>query len=239
MRLLLFICFAICWLFSVSFAEDTVPPARRDNLAATAPAKVVRYAAAMIQRYDKNGDGVLQREEWETMPGNPQAIDIDGNGEITQSELVWHLAQYGRTRTIHRTVVVNLAEPYKFDPANLRLFSPVLPRTALVTVSNAETQSQEGDMTDDLLKSSEQPIDDDIYQKMLEDRQIPASRPYHVLPEKLKGVPAWFILRDKDGDGQISLKEFAPTLSPAAVNLFKRLDKNGNGFIEPDEARNP
>jgi len=90
-----------------------------------------------------------------------------------------------------------------------------------------------------MMKANEQPIDDDLYQKMLEERQVPASRPYHVFPEALRGVPKWFILLDKNGDGQLSLYEFAPTLDRRRVELFKKLDKNGNGFIEPDEVRNP
>ena len=225
-------------MFSVSFADDAVPPAKRESLAPSAPAKVVRYAAIMVQRYDQNNDGILQREEWEAMPGNPQAIDIDGDQQITRSELVWYFVQYGQSRTIHRTIAVNLSDPYKFDPANLKFLKPVWQRTT-PTAPGTEIQKKEEDLTADLLKSSEQPIDDDAYQKMLEDRQIPSARPYHVLPEKLRGVPAWFILRDRDGDGQISPTEFAPMLSPAAMNLFKTLDKNGDGLIVPDEVRNP
>ena len=233
----LFVLLTIGCLFSVSFASDVTSPARRDSLSPAAPAKVVRYATTMLQRYDTNGDGVLQREEWEAIPGTPQAMDVDGNGEITLSELAWYFTQYGRGKTIHRSVVVDLSEPYKFDPAKPRLLIPVLPRPAPAAPS-IDVPPQE-DVTDDLLQANEQPIDEDAYQKMLEDRQVPASRPYHVLPEKLRGVPAWFIRLDKDGDGQISLREFAPTLSPAAVKLFQQLDKNGDGFISPDEARNP
>ena len=114
----------ICCLCSVSFADEII--VKRDPLTPVAPAKVVRYATAMIQRYDTNSDGVLQREEWEAMPGTPQAIDVDGDGHITLSELIWSFAQYGRGKTIHRSVTMNLSEPYQFDPANLKLLRPVL-----------------------------------------------------------------------------------------------------------------
>ena len=212
----------------MSFAAELVPPA-----------KVVRYATIMIQRYDTNGDGILQREEWEKMPGTPQAFDLDGDGQITKDELIWSLTRYGQSRTTRRTFTVDLSEPIKFDPNNLRLLKPAVPRTSVPPVAVPDTPELSDDAVEEMMKANEQTIDEEAYQKMLEERQVPASRPYHVLPEHLKGVPRWFILLDKNGDGQISLAEFAPTLSPKRVALFKQLDKNNNGFIEPDEARSP
>ena len=215
---------------SASFATG-LPPA---------PAKVVRYAEVVMQRYDTNGDGILQREEWKKMSGTPQAIDLNGDGQITKDELVWYFTHYGQSRTIHRTIARDLSEPYKFDPTNLRFLSPVWRRAETSSVASADsTQELSDDGLEAMMKANEQPIDDDLYQKMLEERQVPASRPYHVLPETLRGVPAWFIVLDRNGDGQISLYEFAPTLDRKRIELFKRLDKNGNGFIEPDEVRNP
>jgi len=211
---------------SASYAAEVAP----------APAKVVRYAEVLIKRYDTNGDGVLQREEWEKMSGTPQAIDLDGDGLITKEKLVWYLNHYGQSQTIHRTLVKDLSEPYKFDPAKLRYLKPAIRRTApVVPDTEAAAEPSEEDL-EAMMKANEQPIDEDIYQKMLEERQVPSSRPYHVLPETLRGVPAWFIRLDKDGDGQISLAEFL-TFAPRGVELFKRLDKNGDGFIDPDEAR--
>jgi len=216
-----------CLLSSVTLAQ---PPA---------PAKVTRYAATIIQRYDANGDGVLQREEWEKMPGTPQAIDLDGDGQITLDELIWYFMHFGQGRTIHRTVLPDLSEPYRFDPTNLRIFRPVWQRAAMSAAPSTETREASDDGIEEFIRTHEQPIDDDVYQRLLEEGQIPAARPYHVLPENLRGVPAWFILLDRNGDGQISLAEFAPTLAPARVLLFEQLDRKGNGFIEPDEARNP
>ena len=204
-----------------------------------APAKVMRYAAVTLQRYDSNGDGILQREEWEKMPGTPQAIDLDGDGQITQDELIWYLTHYGKTRTIYRTILLDLSEPYKFDPANLRFLSPVVPRAAAPLAAEPDTSESTAEGVESVMKANEQLIDDDIYQKMLEEYKVPAARPYNVLPESLRGVPRWFIVLDKNGDGQISLAEFAPTHDPRDMLRFKQLDKNNDGFIEPDEVRSP
>ena len=217
----------IVCLSSAAFAQERA-----------APAKVSRYATVVIQRYDSNGDGILQQDEWEKMPGTPQAIDLDGDGQITKDELIWYLTHYGKTRTIHRTIMLDLSEPYKFDPANLRLLRPVVQRATAPPVAEYTPESTD-EGVEEVMKANEELIDDDIYQKMLEERRVPAARPYHVLPESLRGVPAWFILLDKNGDGQISLAEFAPTHAPKSMILFKQLDKNNNGFIEPDEVRSP
>ena len=225
---ILFIHFGIVCLLPVAFAQLPAPPA-----------KVVRYAKTVIQRYDTDGDGILQRAEWEKMPGTPRAIDIDGDQQITLDELALYLTQFGWGRTIHRTIVRDISEPYKFDSENMQWFRPVWQRAEAPQVSMSETQEEQDDAMEEMMKKNEQPVDDDVYEKLLEERQIPANRLYHVPLESLRGVPAWFIIMDKNGDGQISLSEFAPTLAPARVRMFKQLDKNGNGYIEPQEVRSP
>lgn len=45
-------------------------------------------------------------------------------------------------------------------------------------------------------------------------------------------VPAWFSKMDRNGDGDVSRREF---LGPA--ELFRKLDRDGDGLISPDEAR--
>ena len=48
----------------------------------------------------------------------------------------------------------------------------------------------------------------------------------------LERTPAWFYDMDRNGDGEVSLREF---LGP--IELFRKLDKNGDGLISLDEAR--
>lgn len=211
-------------LFVSAFANDPPP----------APAKVVRYARAVIQRYDANGDGILQKEEWEKMPGTPLVIDLDGDQQITLDELVWYFRRCALGRTIHSTVVIDISEPPRFDARNMQVFRPFWQPSAGATHA---IQNISDDTLDALMRTHTQPIDGDVFQRLVNERLITANRPYNVLPEQLYGVPAWFVILDRDGDNQITLDEFAPSSSPARVELFKQFDKNGNGFIEPDEVR--
>jgi Ca2+-binding EF-hand superfamily protein len=70
---------------------------------------------------------------------------------------------------------------------------------------------------------------------------IPVVLPAAVVPAALAGtktepsvsqVPTWFLQMDRNGDGDVSLREF---LGP--LELFRRLDRDGDGLISPQEAR--
>ncbi len=49
------------------------------------------------------------------------------------------------------------------------------------------------------------------------------------------GTPGWFVERDRDGDGQLSLVEFSPRLRATEVAEFERYDLNGDGMLTPAE----
>ena len=51
------------------------------------------------------------------------------------------------------------------------------------------------------------------------------------------GIPRWFLARDANGDGQLTLREFSPSLSLESTAFFGRLDADGDGLITPDEVR--
>ncbi len=48
--------------------------------------RYLQYARGVIQRYDKNRDGMLDRNEWSAVSGNVAAADQDGDGKITAEE---------------------------------------------------------------------------------------------------------------------------------------------------------
>lgn len=233
-------------------ADDELPDVLQyDSMAPAVPGKVVRYATLLMQRYDLNGDGRLQDAEWKKMPGAPQAVDLDGDLVITLEELVRFLGLYGRHRTIHHP---NPAERYdgpKTVASDYQLFVPIsapppAPAASSPASPSTDTASESldpapaappTDLSEEMLEAESRPVDDATYEEIITGRQIPAERKYYTSPEALRGVPAWFLIRDRDGDGQVSLSEFAPSLSARALALFGRLDLNGDGFITPNEVR--
>lgn len=238
--------------------EDALIPdlLDRDTSVPPVPGKVIRYADRFLKQHDKNGDGVLRQEEWSNLPGAPQAIDTDGDSIITLEELVQFLAKYGRNRTIHNP---NPVETAFFRPSvsgsQFQYFKPVTVAPPDLKEQEKSVPDESGDdaepekknaaydtsqdMTDDLLEENDTLIDDAVYEEIISGRQTPARKKYHVPKEQLRGVPVWFLIRDADGDGQVSMSEFAPGLNPKSLALFKRLDKNTDGFITPDEVRKP
>lgn len=60
-------------------------------------------------------------------------------------------------------------------------------------------------------------------------RQVPRAEPGR---SPRTDVPGWFTKMDRNGDGDVSRREF---LGP--VELFRKLDRDGDGLISPDEAR--
>ncbi len=58
-------------------------------------AKVRRYAEGLLKQYDKNGSGVLEREEWSTMRGDYERADTNGDKILTLDELTARLTSYG------------------------------------------------------------------------------------------------------------------------------------------------
>ena len=228
------------WEIKPSRLQDDDWPdlTERGTIVPPVPAKVVRYAIHLLSRYDTDGDGVLQREEWANLPGTPQAVDIDGDGIITLDELVRHFAVYGAKRTIHRPNPVETLYQPQAVSSQFQLFRPLSAPAASAAVPEDPTTAAE-DMTEERVSADrgEEHHEDTTYEDIVAGVLPSTEKKYYTTPEALHGVPYWFLVRDRNGDGQVSLAEFAPNMTPASLALFGRLDKNGDGFITPDEVR--
>ena len=180
------------------------------------PAKVRRYAERLLRQYDRNGDGVLQPEEWSKMLGKPGTIDVNGDRSITLDELTRHIMAYGEQRRIN---LANLGVGSNAD-ASATPVGDVEPDGA----PPGGPAEGKGALSAGALDAER------------ESAGKPRESTFYVRPSRLPpGLPEWFVRRDLNGDGQLSLSEFAPNPTQADLEEFARYDKNGDGFITARE----
>ncbi len=200
--------------------------------AATIPAKIRRYAERVVKKFDRNGSGALEANEWASLPADARPIDANHDGIITVDELAAYLAQYARSHPLHdeETAWQHLPQP----PA--MIFQPVTPADGPpakpgVDQTGAPAPSAAESSAEPASAAKNKPLDKGA--ALEESRR---ARKYYVPAAALPpGLPDWFMERDRNGDGQLTLDEFAPDGSPAQRKLFAQYDQNGDGVITPDE----
>ena len=228
--------------------------ARRDDaLVPSAPLALRFYGRFLIGKYDANSNGTLERSEWEDKIIGAQAIDLNGDWTLNDQEVLFYLARYASGRTIHNpepkrpTYVANRVVLEEDKETRIRPASaPVRRETADVAAetdkenANALAEMSDEEVIEMFVKENEaleKIEDEELLGVLLTEIDSAARREYAAPPEALKNVPVWFLARDVNGDGQLTLREFAPTLSTRGVAYFGKLDKNGDGFVVPEEAR--
>ena len=228
--------------------------ARRDDaLVPAAPLALRFYGRFLIKKYDANSNGTLEREEWEDKIVGAQAIDLNGDWTLTDQEVLFYLARYASGRTIHNPapkrptyvanrVVLEEDKETRIRPASAPMRRETADAAAATDKENANALAEMSDEEALALfveenKALEEIEDQELLGVLLTEIDSATRREYAASPAVLKNVPVWFLARDVNGDGQLTLREFAPTLSTPAVAYFGKLDKNGDGFVVPDEVR--
>lgn len=224
---------------------------RADTLAPNAPAKLRFYSDYIIRKYDKNKDGLLQESEWQALPG-AQGIDVNGDFVLSSDELLFYLVRYSQNRTIFRPDVSKApSRRHEVVTQGTVRLQPLSARTKPVTKSASKRTKTDKELADynqeqvkKMLSDAEASVkktesDDDLEaaEKLLESVKPSQVREYAVSATEIKGMPRWFILRDTNGDGQLSLREFAPGLDVESVAFFGKLDLNADGLVTPEELR--
>lgn len=228
--------------------------ARRDDaLVPTAPLALRFYGRFLIGKYDANANGSLERAEWEDKLQGAQALDLNGDWTLTDQEVLFYLARYAAGRTIHNPapkrptyvanrVVLDEDKETRIRPASAPMRRETADAAAATDKQNANALAEMSDeeviaMFVEENKALEDVEDQELLGVLLTEIDSATRREYAAPPEALKNVPVWFLARDVNGDGQLTLREFAPTLSTPAVAYFGKLDKNGDGLVVPDEVR--
>ena len=73
-----------------------------------------------------------------------------------------------------------------------------------------------------------------------EGEEASARRTYRFTPARESlptGLPTWFRMRDRNGDGQVAMSEYSRVWSRRMVNEFLDIDLNNDGVITPKEAQ--
>ena len=225
---------------------------RDDTLVPAVPIAIRYYCRHLLDKYDTNGDDKLEQKEWEDKIAGAQAVDLDGDWILTDQEILFYLARYARNRTLAdprplQTQRLNILIPVQEQPTLIRTASaaPKLLSKEEADKERAEAPTNLDDLSDEefvQMLTEDNPAlesvdDEEILDVLLTDMDESNIREYAPASKDLVGVPVWFLSRDLNGDGQLSLREFAPNLTPAAVAQFGKLDTNADGIVTAEEVR--
>jgi len=184
------------------------------------PAKIFRYSERLLRQSDSDGDGRLNRREWGRIWGFLMA-DANADGVVDLGELVRRVASYGRNRKIR--LMDPLAEVAGAVPP---LLSP--------GAGSDSDQAADGKPppTDGLDQPGEEPSAAEASEGEGPRRDAKFFVSRARLPE---GLPGWFLSRDADGDGQLTMAEYAPKATRSELVEFARYDADGDGVITAKE----
>ena len=189
---------------------ESVSPASIHRINGSIPAKVFRYAERLLTDGDLDGDGLLDRREW-TRQWGFILTDTNRDGRVGLDELVQRISQYGRQR------MIRLIPP----PATADEFQGPLLRPT------TETDAPPAPGVDDDLSTDSQAVGEETPRH---------NTRYHVPRGRLQqGLPVWFTSRDTDGDGQLTMAEYAPNPTADALAGFAAYDTNRDGVITQSE----
>lgn len=174
---------------------------------AAAYPKVLRYAKYTIAKYDLNGDGILQKDEWKSMHGHPESIAQNDDGSISLSALTKWIADYDRRKRIENS----------YEQESI---PEEAPSTKTTVVDGDESGKMAVSPDNPPLANGERRRDQKFY--------VPSKR----LPA---GLPDWFFAKDKDGDGQLTVGEYCTTGGAAELAEFEKFDTNGDGVATAKE----
>jgi len=219
------------------------PLADRAIISRPISAKLLRYMENLISKYDTNGNGQLEFDEWYgKLSGKPQVIDLNGDGILTLDEIATHIEKFSRGRTIHNPYPLQqlIDSQVIFEQKRPEgIFRPITQSTSTRQIPETQSIAERPSLSEDELAEEVQNPEDATDEENEEGvpfqgRMPPGQTKRYAAPTA--GLPDWFVKRDLNGDGQVSLYEFcAPNFTNEDLALFGRYDKNGDGFITPNE----
>ncbi|MFP6575747.1 MAG: hypothetical protein VB912_11380, partial [Pirellulaceae bacterium] len=174
------------------------------------------FANSMMQRYDKNGSGVLEKDEWKEFRTDPSPGDTNKDGKLTKDELTkWMSSRFGQSRGGDSSSARSGRGSSGGDSGR--------GRTSGRGGSGGE-RSGRGDSGGSRSRGGSSTPD------------TPDSYRFKTVGERLpEGLPDWFKDNDADGDGQIMMAEYAKKWDAKMLDSFDKFDFDADGVITPQE----
>ena len=156
-------------------------------------------------RYDRNGNGVLEKDEWAGLGSDPAGYDTNHDGKITREEFAAVMAaRFGGGR----------GRGGEGEGDRGRWYTR---REGEESPPGAGGEQNASPAAASTAKKS--------YRVRTATERL----------AKLEGLPEWFARTDANGDGQIQMSEYSTSWSDQVVADFSQFDLNKDGIVTPGE----
>ena len=184
--------------------------------------KYLSYVNSQMKQYDEDGNGKIDGEEFEKVSGILKKADANDDNIITRDEMLAQ-ASGKKPATGGSNETGDNDRPGRVEA-----------RSKMAGRRKGADRNFGGDTSDN---DSEDRIVRDLRVTgrvaPAENERVPASD-QTVLNRREKADRS-FERKDRNGDGHISLTEFASKLTAESIAEFKEMDKNGDGILSPSE----
>lgn len=186
----------------------------------------------MMDRYDTNKSGVIEKEEWGSFRSDPSAFDANKDNKISREELAAYLQS--------RMSSGGFGGPGGGPPGGFGGRPPSMSggsdgdrrdrgdrgdrgdrRDRGDSSSSFYTRSADGAAT--AAPTTAKKSDRKSYRSLTSTERLP------------KGLPEWFPRNDSNADGQVAMAEFSASWSNSTAAEFAQFDLNGDGLITAKE----
>jgi hypothetical protein len=212
--------------------------------------KVVRYAQRILEQLGSDDPRGLPLELWPDGQEAAAAWDADRDEFLSARELARAIHAYSRNRTLRVLAIPTPPAPNGEPAASSRANDGEMEAPLVRDGSVAGELPEGADLHDPHDRNDQSDAERDETAGRSEANRSSSgalrrggSRSkdeaiFQVAPSRLAaGAPSWFLELDKDGDGQLTLSEFAAEPTGQAISEFRRLDWNNDGVITLEEAR--
>jgi hypothetical protein len=221
--------------------------------------RVLEYVdREILGKHDRNGNKVLDREEWDGVAwgDDPRTDDKDGDNRLTREELSIRMVRrwgYGEKRPgavagaatfVASATATDSRRALEYVSGLMRQYDAN--RNGLL--EREEWRQMRGDPEDGDSNGDGVLTMDELSKRFANnerrderrrgndernDRKVlRATTAVERLP---KGIPDWFTRKDANLDGQVAMAEYGTTWSDSELAEFQKWDGNNDGYITPDE----